>query len=174
MGLVHPLERLSLLAEQGGEALDPDRPTAEAIEHREENRVVHRLEADRVDAVELEPRRRDLDVDRGAAVVHLREVADPLEVAVRDPRGAARAPCDLGGAAVVEADVEDASGALQDTGQLVDAVVVEAVRRAEAIAQRRVQEPGRVVAATSVRAGASRMLRSDPPTMRSSSKPIAG
>jgi hypothetical protein len=85
--------------------------------------VVHRLEADRVDAVELEPRRRDLDVDRGAAVVHLREVADPLEVAVRDPRGAARAPCDLGGAAVVEADAEDASGALQDAGQLVDAVV---------------------------------------------------
>ncbi len=71
----------------------------------------------------------------------LGEVAHPPQQPVRDPRSPARALGDRRRALGVDLDLEDRGGADDDLGQVLGAVVLEAMTDAEAIPQRGGQEP---------------------------------
>ena len=139
--LVDVLDRLGLLAERDGERREPDRAAAEPLDHAAQELAVEALEPDRVD---LEQRQRLLG-DRGrddSLVTHLGDVAHAAQDAVRDPRRAARAARDELCRVVGDLDAEDAGRAAHDRRELDRAVVVEPEREAEAVAQRRRQQPG--------------------------------
>ena len=83
--------------------------------------------------------------DRGgdhAAAADLRVVAHPLQQPVGDPRRASRALGDHVLAAGLDLDLEDARGAANDLRQVGGVVVLEPLGDAEAVAQRRRQQPG--------------------------------
>src|SRR5262245_32280077 len=96
VGLDHVLERALVLADRGGERLEAGGPAVEPLDRREEQRAVEPVEAGGVDVepLEREARPRGLDAAPGAGL-HLGEVAHAPQQAVRDARGAARAPRDL-------------------------------------------------------------------------------
>jgi hypothetical protein len=73
-------------------------------------------------------------------VAHLGDVAHPAEDAVGHARRPARTPGDLLGRLVGDLEAEDPRGAAHDAGQLHARVVLEAIRHAEAVAQRRGEE----------------------------------
>jgi len=73
------------------------------------------------------------------------------EQAVGDAWRAAGAHGDLGGAVGVDGDVQDFGGAPDDETELVVGVELQAQQDAEAAAQRRRQQAGRVVAPTKVK-----------------------
>ena len=70
------------------------------------------------------------------APAYLREVADPLQQAIRDPWGAARPAGDERGRVIGQRDVEDLGRTTEDVLELGIGVVVQPERRAEPVAQR--------------------------------------
>ena len=75
-----------------------------------------------------------------AVVAHLGDVPHAPQDAVRHPRRPARAAGDLLRRLVGDLDAEDPGRAADDPRELLGAVVVEPVRHAEAVAERRRQE----------------------------------
>src|SRR5207247_10231617 len=61
--LVDALDGVALLGHRGGERLDPDRPSREAVDDGEQQRAVHLVEARLVDVEEPEPVARDGSAD---------------------------------------------------------------------------------------------------------------
>ena len=94
-----------------------------------------------VDLEQLERLGRDLD-RHVPLVAHLGHVPHTPQNAVRDPGRPAGATRDLVGRLVRDLDAEDACGAPDDLGQLGRFVVPEPEGHAEAVAQRRRQQPG--------------------------------
>src|SRR3954469_6587451 len=141
VGLVDVLDRVRLLAHRDRERRQPDRPAGEADAHRVEDLAVGAVEAEAVDLEQLERGvgRRAVD-DAGAA--DLGPVAHALEQPVGDARRAAAALGDRPPAAVVERHAEDRRRAPDDPREVVGAVGLEAVLDAEAVAQRRREQPG--------------------------------
>ena len=76
------------------------------------------------------------------AVAHLGDVADPPQDAVGDTRRPACAARDLLGRLVGDLDAEDPRRAAHDRRELALLVVAEPERHAEAVAERRREEPG--------------------------------
>jgi hypothetical protein len=76
------------------------------------------------------------------AGLDLGEVAHPAQQPVGDARRAAGAAGDLGGAVRLGLDGEDLRRAADDVGQVLGRVVLQPLHDAEAIAQRRGQQPG--------------------------------
>ena len=99
-----------------------------------QDRVVEPIQSLVVDLEDLEPGTGDLARDR-AVVAHLGEVAHPSQQPVRDARRAAGTPGDLGGALLVEPDLEDAGRPPDDAREVVDRVIVEPRREAEPLTQ---------------------------------------
>src|SRR5207342_1357061 len=141
VGLEHVLDRVGLLADRDGQGREPDRAAAELGRDRVEQGAVAAIEAAGVDLEHLQGEGGDLGVDR-AAIPDLGDVADPLQQPVGDPRRAARALCDRPRPLGVDLDPEDAGRTDDDLAQVLGAVVLEAVREAEAVAQRCGQQAG--------------------------------
>ena len=124
----------------GGERLDPDRAAAVEIGDHRQVAAVHRVEAERVD---LQPRQRRSATS--ASIVSdargMGEVAHPAQQPAGDARRPARAPRDFARAVVGQIDAEQPRGAADDLLELLDGVEIEPDRNAEAVAQRRRQQP---------------------------------
>src|SRR5262245_44086291 len=82
-GLDDVLERVALLAERGGEAVDADRATRELLDHREQEAPVQDIEAFEVDFQEVERALGHFGVD-AARRSDLREVTDAPQQAIGD------------------------------------------------------------------------------------------
>ena len=119
----------------------PTGPPPNLCDDRREQLAVDALEPGLVDLEQLERLARDLD-RHGAGVAHLGDVADPAEDAVRDARRPARTPRDLVRRLVGDLDAEDSGRATHDRRELALLVVAEPEGHAEAVAQRRRQQPG--------------------------------
>src|SRR5262249_39695094 len=138
--LVDVLDRVPPLAHRRGERVDPDRPAAELVDDREEERAGPLVESRLVDRRQPKPVPGLAAVEQTTRVAghgavdetgraHLGEVAHATEEAVRDPRGAARAGSDLRAALVLEPGAEDRGRAAEYLLQLAPLVEVEAERR---------------------------------------------
>src|SRR5439155_3244373 len=138
---VDVLDRVRLLAERDGERRQPNRAAAELADDRAEQLAVHVLEPLLVDREQRERLACDGRRDR-AIVLHLRDVADAFEDAVRDARRPTRAPRDLVCCVLLDLDVEDARAPPDDRAEIARLVVIETERHAEAVAQRRRQQAG--------------------------------
>ena len=141
VGLVHVLERVRLLADRDGQRRQAHRAAGERLGHAAQDLAIDPLQAEVVHLEQLQRLGGDLVGDR-ALVPHLGEVAHAAQDAVGHPRGAARAAGDLAAAAVVDLDPQDPGRAADDLLDLLRVVVVEPVRDAEAVAQRRGQQAG--------------------------------
>src|SRR6266571_5577434 len=139
--LVDVLDRVLLLAEGDRERRQADRAAAELVQDRAQQLPVDALEADRIHLEQRERLARHVIRDH-AVVPDLRDVAHAPQDAVRDPRRAARAACDLVGRVVFDLDVEDARGAPHDRPQLARLVVLEPEGHPEPVAQWRRQQSG--------------------------------
>src|SRR5438477_4206224 len=139
-GLVDVLDRVALFADRGGERVDAHGSAGELVDDGEKQRAIHLVEAGLVDVEESERVARDgaRDPPLGA---HLGEVAHAAQQPIRDPRGAARAAGELGGAVVVEGHAQDRRRAAEDALEVLAAVEVEPEGRAEAVAERRREQP---------------------------------
>ena len=129
-----------LLAQGGGQALGPHRPAVELLEEEPEELPVHHVEAVRVHLEHVQRAGRHFR-DDPAVGPHLGVVAHPAQEPVRDPGGAARAARELPGAPGVDRDPQDPGRAGDDLRQLLRAVELQAVHDAEAVAERRREEP---------------------------------
>ena len=130
-----------VLADRDGERVEADRAAAELVDDGFEDALVHFVEAVVVDLDHGEGGDGGWAVD-DAVGADLGVVADPAQQGVGDPRGAARAGGDVGGALGSSVDVEQAGGALDDAASSSARVVVEPVDQAEARAQRRGEHAG--------------------------------
>ena len=133
--LVHVLDRLDLLGQHGRERRDAHRPGGELLDDRGEQLAVRRVEARVVDLEEAHrlDRRR---LVHAAVAVDLGVIAHALEEPVDDPRRPAPAARDRERGGVVQVDVQDPRRALDDLRELGLLVEVQAVGRAESVAQR--------------------------------------
>ena len=134
--LVHVLDRVRLLAQGGGERVEPDGTAVVLLDDRPQELAVEPLEPRLVDLEQLERLTRDRGRDR-ALVPYLGDVPDPAEDPIADARRAARAAGDLVGGLVGDLDAEDPGRAADDRGELAVVVVVEPEGHAEAVAERR-------------------------------------
>ena len=119
----------------------PTGPPPKWSQMAREDLAVEAVEALVVDLEEVERGARGVGVDV-ATPVDLGEVAHALEQAVGDARGAAGALGDRARARGLDLDAQHARGADDDAGEVAGAVVLEPVLEAEAVAQRRGQQPG--------------------------------
>ncbi len=139
IGLDHLLDAVALLGERRGQGVDPDRSATVVVGDASQVAPVHRIQPAAVHVETAQGGVGVLGVD--AAAAEGGEIAHPAQQPAGHPRGAARAPRDLGGGAVAEIDVQHACAAVQDPHQVVGLVEVEAHGDAEALPQRRGQQP---------------------------------
>ena len=133
--LVHVLDRLDLLGQDGRQRGDPDRAGGELLDDRREELAIGRVEALVVDLHGPHRGGRGRLVDVTVAV-DLGVIAGALEQPVDDPGRAPAAPGDRPDGRVVDADGEDDRRALDDRGELLVRVEIEPVGGAEPVAQR--------------------------------------
>ena len=115
--------------------VEPHRAAAEFVNEHLEQALVHFIEALGIDLDHHQRRVRDAAGD-AALAADLGEVAHPAQQGVGHPRRAARAGGDFQRAFGIDRHIEQAGRALDDAGELVVGVIVEAVHQAEARAQR--------------------------------------
>src|SRR5947209_5501004 len=139
--LVDFFDRVRLLGDRDRERREADGAAAELLRDREQDVAVEPVERGRVDLEQLERAACDGAAD-AAVAVDLGVVADPSQEAVGDARRAAGAGGDGEGSVGLDRDAEDLGGTLDDRGEVLLRVQVEAVGDAEAVAQRRRQEAG--------------------------------
>src|SRR5262245_46126055 len=84
--LDHIFQRALVLADRGGERVEPDRPAREPIEDRVDHEPIEPVEARSVDVEPLERETRERAVHGVATPTpfHLREVADAAQQAIRN------------------------------------------------------------------------------------------
>ncbi len=140
VGLVHVLDRVLLLADRDRERREPDGPTVELDADRPQDLAVEPVEPLLVDLQQVERAMRGVGAHH-AVEPHLRVVAHALEQAVGHARGPAAAGGDRKRALLVDVDLQDLGRAPDDPGKIVGAIVLQARLDAEAIAQRRRQQP---------------------------------
>ncbi len=133
--LVHVHDGVRLLADGGGDGVQTHRPAAELLDDGAQHLVVQLVQPQMID---FEPRQRLQRRLLGyhAVALHLRVVPHPAQQSIRHARGAAGSSGDLPYAVVLRHDIEQPGGALDDGGDGVLVVEIEAVHRAEAVAQR--------------------------------------
>ena len=136
---MHVLDRLGLLGQGCSQGVEPNGPSLELQDHGFEELAVERLQADLVDLQHVECVPRDVD-GRAPVAAHLRVVAYSAQQAVGYAGRAPRTACDLGHRVGVDLDVQDPRRASDDFLQLRLRVEVEAVDRAESVAQRPAQQ----------------------------------
>jgi len=177
VGLVGVLDRVGLLTDALGERGEPDRAPREPPAQGVEDGPVHLVEAELVDAEQLEALDCRLAGDRPVAA-DLDEVPDPAQQAVRDARRAPRTFRDARRPLPVQGDPEDPGGPLDDGPQLDRLIEVESPDEAEAVPQCPATMPQRVVAPTRVKCGRSRRMERAvgplPITMSSFASSMAG
>lgn len=140
-GLVDLFERVFFFGERGGEGIEADRASVVLLDDGHEQAAVELVEAV---SVHLEHFERvfgggSVDVARAA---NLGVVADAAQEAVGDAWCASGANSDFDGAVVVDGDVEDFGGALDDEAKIVVGVEVKAEKDSEAGAERRGEQAG--------------------------------
>ncbi len=140
IGLDHFLDRVARFGQARGERLHADRTAAIDVGDHRQVTPVHRVEAERVD---LKPGERGIG---GAGVHHclprhIGKVPHPAQQPPGDARGATRTPRNLRRTILGNAKVEQRGGAGDDAGQFLDRVELQPHGDAEAIAQRRRQQP---------------------------------
>jgi hypothetical protein len=136
-------ERALVLADGGGERLEPDRAAVELLEQGAQQGEIEAVEAGGVDLEALERETGPRAVDqRARSAVDLGEVAHPAQQAVRDPRRSARARCEHAAGIRAERDAEHPRRALKDPLEVRRRVVLQARDPPEAIAQRRREQAG--------------------------------
>ncbi|KAG0926324.1 hypothetical protein G6F31_018429 [Rhizopus arrhizus] len=132
----HVFQRATFLGQRRGQRFDAHRATIEVIDHGLQQAPIELVEALRVNLQHLHRGLRDSLVDV-ATGLDLGIVAHAAQQAVGDTRRATRAARDLASAIGGAVDAEDAGRAAHDPGQLFDAVELQALDDAEAVAQRR-------------------------------------
>ena len=106
-------ERAALLGQRRGDRLDADRAAIEALADHLQVAAIERVEPGMIDREPIERRRRDRTANRTVALDR-REVAHAAQQPIRDPRRAARAPRDLGGAVLIDHDADQLRRAPHD------------------------------------------------------------
>src|SRR5262245_60931505 len=122
--LVDVLDRAAILADRGGERVQPDGSPAVFLDERTQERAVHAVEAGLVDLETREREAGELARHRRLAA-DLGEVAHAAQQAVGDARRAPRAGRDLERALSRERDAEDARASREDLHQVARRVVLE-------------------------------------------------
>ncbi len=138
--LVDVLDRVRLLAQRRRERVEADRAAGVLLGDRPQQLAIEPFEPRFVDLEQLERFARDRRRDH-SLVTHLGHVSHATQDPVADARRAARAAGDLVGGVVGDLDAEDPGRAADDRRELAVLVVVEPERDAEAVAQRRREEP---------------------------------
>ena len=139
--LVDVLDGVARLADGSGECVEADGAARELLDHRAQHAAVGVVEAGLVDFEHAQGLVGD-GVRDDAGALDLSDVAHALQQAVGDARRAAAAARDLERPLVLDGDVEDLGGALDDVHEGVGRVVLEARDDAEAVAQRRGEGAG--------------------------------
>ncbi|CDN43722.1 hypothetical protein BN871_DJ_00040 [Paenibacillus sp. P22] len=139
--LVHILDRLAFLADRRCDRVQAYGAAAIVGDHRLQHLVVDPVESERIHRDQRQRLLGEL-VRNDAVAADLREIANPLEEPVGDPRRSPRAQCDLGGRIADHADLQNLGGAGDDERQLVRAVILQPADDSEAVAQRGAEQPG--------------------------------
>src|SRR4051812_8929406 len=140
VGLVDILDRVGLLAHRHRERRQPDGTAAELLADRRQDLAVEAVQAELVDVEHGQRRVRGARGD-DAAVAHLGVVAHAPQEPVGDTRRRAGAGRDRARAGGLDLDAQDRRAAPDDDRELLDRVGLEAGLDAEAVAQRRGQQP---------------------------------
>ena len=111
--LVHLLDRIRILAHGGRDGPDADRAALELLDDGAQDPCVHVIEPELVDVEHLQGALGDRGGDHPVDS-DLREVAHAPQQTIGDPRRAARAAGDLGGAGGIDLHFEDVGGASHD------------------------------------------------------------
>ena len=139
--LVHILQRNGLLADGGGQCVQPHRAAAVVFDDGAEHTAVHIVQAQ---GIHLQRQQRLVGHVLGDDAVghHLGKVADTAQHTVGDAGRAAGAPGDLHSAAGLDGNVQNTGAARDDLPQLLGGIQLQPERDAEAVAQRRGQRTG--------------------------------
>ena len=140
MRLVDVLDRVALLAHGDRERGEPDGTARELLADRAQDLPVEAVEAALVDLQQLQRRARGVGAEN-ALHPHLGVVAHAAQQTVGHARGAAAALRDRLGAALLQRDLEDPRGAFDDRRKLRRGVGLKPRLDAEAVAQRRGEQP---------------------------------
>ena len=135
---MHLLERAGFLAHRDGERLDSHRAAREFVNQRFDHPLVHFVEPIRVDVAHGQRGIRHL-ARHAPLRAHLREVAHPAQMVVRDARSPARPPGNLERAARIARHPEQARAAQHDALQFLRRIIIEPRVHPEARAQRRAE-----------------------------------
>ena len=141
IGFVDVLDGVGLLPDGHGQRGQTDRTPVELLQDEGQDLPIDPVETFVVHLEQSEGLVRHRGRD-APFMAHLREVAHPLEQTVGDPRRAARTQGQFVSPFGIDLDAQDIRRTGDDAGQLLDGVVVESVREAEAVAQRSGDEPG--------------------------------
>ena len=135
VGLVHVLNGDGLLADGGGQGVQTHGTSAVEADDGLHHAAVGVIQTQLVDLQAIQGVHGGLLVDLGLALHH-GEVTDPLEQAVGDTGGTARAGGDLQGAVLGDGDLQDGGTALDDLGELLGGVQLQLEEHPEAVAER--------------------------------------
>lgn len=139
--LVDFLEGVLFFGEGGGEGVQTDRASVVFFDDGHKQAAVELVEAVGVHFEHFESVFGGGAVDFAGAS-DLGVVADATQEAVGDARGSAGAHGDLGGSVLIDGDVDDVSGALNDISQVVVRIELKAQKDSETGAERRGQQAG--------------------------------
>ncbi len=140
IGLDNVLDRIARLGKTRRDRLDANGPAAEVDRDHVEIAPVELVEAE---TVHMQPRQRlvgDL-LRHGFGPRHFRKVSHAPQQAAGDARCAARTPRDLARAGIGHTEPHQPRPAPDDQFQFLDRVEIQPHRNAEAVSQRRGQEP---------------------------------
>ena len=139
--LVHFFDGIFFFAENGSESAEADGTTAIFIQQGNHQIAIDFIEAVLIDAEHLEGILGDLAGDT-AVGAYFREVAGASQQAIGDPRCAAATSGNFFSTALIQLNIQDFGGAIENDEEIFGLVKIESVNDAEAGAKGRGDEPG--------------------------------
>lgn len=138
---MHVLDGLGGLGHGDRQRGQADRTPGEATDDRIEDRTVHLVQTEAIDAEHRKPPLSNVGIDV-AVSLHVGIVLHSSQQPVGNARRAPRAPCDLPGTIGAQRSIDDGGRALHDRLEVGGLVIVEAGHQPEAITQRAGDQPG--------------------------------